>query len=677
MDELKNFEIIQTYTPYSGLLSIYFIESHLISEDKSIEISLDSKDSSISNLIKIHQEEFKSYFINIYKFNLNPSLVDRKNIKYTHINKMIEIKIILTQNKCIFKSINLVDLENDTFLGNLKFSEYKWYLGMKYQPPINALLTDLEIINYYISTLITKENKHKSDLCYGALINYGINLLNNGSKYDFNLFILIYINAYYNEKENMIQKILDTFDIDKIIINNNSSLSYLDELENIYRNQYYHIEKLENKSVIYVIKFYTIYIYFLNILNQKEKLSNFLYELIDNNKYDKLILPKLFLSKYFSFYKTLIIPDDIKIKLINNFINVSSSYNDILNSFSLISEFTNKNFIEILTCIYNNYDKIYKICYEQKRQIILKEYYYQKITDKDKLSTIKNCLDFIITKKTELNYDPIKIDISAYIYFIHNYYDKEFLYFIENKLLDNFIKFEDIEDALLFSSQLRNKQFIPLLETIKKKIKIICKICKQSGEIIDINKYIQKSEKDDLIQIKDLISFIVENELEESYLFIDFNVKIWLSYTITDNLDDLIIIGNIISICKNIDNDIDEENIQLGDKIHNLGLELIRQGKLKGDKLTEFLGGDVAFYTDKKIKNLENENNQLKLKLNNIEGQVNNIRNDLGNLTVDVKTLSKSHNRLTDKVNYLEKNINNIKKDVNSLEIQVNIKNNY
>ena len=124
-------------------------------------------------------------------------------------------------------------------------------------------------------------------------------------------------------------------------------------------------------------------------------------------------------------------------------------------------------------------------------------------------------------------------------------------------------------------------------------------------------------------------------------------------------------------------NDIDEENIQLGDKIHNLGLELIRQGKLKGDKLTEFLGGDVAFYTDKKIKNLENENNQLKLKLNNIEGQVNNIRNDLGNLTVDVKTLSKSHNRLTDKVNYLEKNINNIKKDVNSLEIQVNIKNNY
>ena len=33
---------------------------------------------------------------------------------------------------------------------------------------------------------------------------------------------------------------------------------------------------------------------------------------MNNNKYDNLILPKLYLSKFFKFYKTLEIPEDIK-----------------------------------------------------------------------------------------------------------------------------------------------------------------------------------------------------------------------------------------------------------------------------------------------------------------------------------------------------------------------------
>ena len=163
MSDLKNFEIIKPYQPYKGKFNIYFIESHLSHESKSLEIKLDPNDSSIENLNKVDESELKCenviYIISIYKFSFIPSLIDRKIINYDKNKKLIEIKIILTHNKCIFESINTINIEKDNFLGMIKFSEYKWYLGMKYQPPLQALLSDLQIMNYFINTSTIKENK--------------------------------------------------------------------------------------------------------------------------------------------------------------------------------------------------------------------------------------------------------------------------------------------------------------------------------------------------------------------------------------------------------------------------------------------------------------------------------------------------------------------------------------
>ena len=82
MDNLKNFEIIKTYQPYKGKFNIYFIESHLSHESKSLEIKLDENDSSIENLIKVDESELKSdkviYIICIYKSSLVPSLINKK-----------------------------------------------------------------------------------------------------------------------------------------------------------------------------------------------------------------------------------------------------------------------------------------------------------------------------------------------------------------------------------------------------------------------------------------------------------------------------------------------------------------------------------------------------------------------------------------------------------------------
>ena len=97
-------------------------------------------------------------------------------------------------------------------------------------------------------------------------------------------------------------------------------------------------------------------------MNLNEKLITILYELLDKNKYDQLILPKLYLSDFFPFYQSLIVPNDIKIKLADKFIGVSKSYNDLINSLSLIKQYTNNNTIKLLTSIKHNFEKIINIC---------------------------------------------------------------------------------------------------------------------------------------------------------------------------------------------------------------------------------------------------------------------------------------------------------------------------
>ena len=676
MSDLKNFEIIKPYQPYKGKFNIYFIESHLSHESKSLEIKLDPNDSSIENLNKVDESELKCenviYIISIYKFSFIPSLIDRKIINYDKNKKLIEIKIILTHNKCIFESINTINIEKDNFLGMIKFSEYKWYLGMKYQPPLQALLSDLQIMNYFINTLIIKENKSKGDLCYTALINYGIDLLKSYNNYDYEFFLLLYFNTFYNESGNLIQEALDIFDIEKVRINNNLSiLNYSEELGYIYKNQYYHLEKLNDKSEKYLFRFYAIYIHFLNTIKQDEKLLLILYELMDNNKYEQLILPKLYLSNFFDFYKTLIIPNNIKIKLADSVFKVSNSYFDLMNSISLISQFTNNNFVKLISIIKNYYDKINSICYNEKKCIIL-EYNFEKNIDENELSIIKECFDFFLTMKKKYNFEAIRIDIKTYIYFITNNYNKDFLYFLENKLFDSIIIFEDIKDALLFSSQLRFKKLIPLLEIIIFRIDTIINICKKCNRYIDIEKYIKTDITDDLTKIKELILSIVQKEKKELYKFIKFNINIWLPYTVTKKLEDLFAIRKIISINKEIENEIDEDIIGLGEKIHNLGMELIRNNELKGDKLTEFLGEDQAFYTDKKIKNLEKENDNLKMQINNINVQINNIKKDFSDLKSDVKSLFITKEILINKIETIEDNIKDLRKDIYFLQNSLN-----
>ena len=131
------------------------------------------------------------------------------------------------------------------------------------------------------------------------------------------------------------------------------------------------------------------------------------------------------------------------------------------------------------------------------------------------------------------------------------------------------MSFDDLEKALSFSSQFQNRKFITLLKNIKKSIDKIAIICSFSYKYIDIQNYIEGRDSDDLPQIKELIEYIINSEKSSSKKFITFNIKIWLQYTLLKNLGDLYTVRQIIFRCKEIEPELDENIINLKEKIHN------------------------------------------------------------------------------------------------------------
>ena len=541
----------------------------------------------------------------------------------------------------------------------------------------------------------------------------------------------------------------------------------VEKLEKITQNNIY-----DKNLEYYLIKFYTIYIYFLYILGLYQYLEEILKDIRDNNKINNLILPMLYLSDYSIFYKSILISNEMKKSLINKFIYASKNYNDLLISFSFIKDYVNRDFVNILFIITENYDKINEICIKEQKSLQINEYVknnnkddlnkikeylniiitkinknnykaieidldiwsfylynindnnffnylkyyliqssliyndienilkflskyvnknfisileiivnnYQKIenicfnenksiniknyitqANNDDYSKIKEYLEFILSHKKEKNFETISFDVSIIKFFIEDKYPLVFLKFLETKLFQSSINYKDISDSLIFSSNLNEKQIIHILDIIINNFDNINYICKKENTFINLEKYISKSRNDELSKIKELISIIINKEKSYMYNSIKFDIKIWIPYLEGDDLDNLKMIKKIIIICKEVDNSLDEENINLGVKIHNIGFDLIKKGKLNGEKLILFLGEDEAFYLEKKNKKLENENDLLKQK--NID-----LNDKVGNLLKENKILK-------NKVNILESNIENLYKKMNKKIEELNNEN--
>ena len=759
--------------------TIYFIESHLQSENEEIEISIDSSIKYLEQLKKINQKIIKDnnqndFIINVFSLNLKPNLIKKKEIKEIEKIKTINLKIYLKKNKTKFESNNLINIEKDNFLTDLKFVIIKGWFGKEQTSPKKLEISILQIVHIFNETLLIKEKIKTDDKIYLNFIEFGLNKLDESEKYELELYLILYINILNGNNYLYIKKIFDIFEIEKISKTkvDTSLLKYQDKLDNLYKNQIYLVEKLEkitqnniyDKNLeYYLIKFYTIYIDFLYILGLYQYLEEILKDIRDNNKINNLILPMLYLSDYSIFYKSILISNEMKKSLINKFIYASKNYNDLLISFSFIKDYVNRDFVNILFIITENYDKINEICIKEQKSLQINEYVknnnkddlnkikeylniiitkinknnykaieidldiwsfylynindnnffnylkyyliqssliyndienilkflskyenknfisileiivnnYQKIenicfnenksiniknyitqANNDDYSKIKEYLEFILSHKKEKNFETISFDVSIIKFFIEDKYPLVFLKFLETKLFQSSINYKDISDSLIFSSNLNEKQTTPILDIIINNFDNINYICKKENTFINLEKYISKSRNDELSKIKELISIIINKEKSYMYNSIKFDIKIWIPYLEGDDLDNLKLIKKIIIICKEVDNSLDEENINLGVKIHNIGFDLIKKGKLNGEKLILFLGEDEAFYLEKKNKKLENENDLLKQK--NID-----LNDKVGNLLKENKILK-------NKVNILESNIENLDKKMNN-----------
>jgi hypothetical protein len=455
-------------------------------------------------------------------------------------------------------------------------------------------------------------------------------------------------------------------------------------LDNFYRNQNNIIEKFLfciNNNIFtknlefYLKRFYTIYIYILYLTKENEKIENIFKDLLDN-KYDNLILSKLYLSTCHSFYKKLLISNEIKLRLINKLIDSSENYHKLLLAFSLISEYVNKDFVKILEIICQNYGKINDLCFLGKIQITMEDYINQK--SNDDLNKIEEYLKILLTNKKRIQYSPLHFSNDIFFYFIEINNNSKFISFLENLLIETSISVKDLQQYLTFSSKIRNNDIILVLELIINKFEIFNSICKKQKKCVLISDYIKQNPKDDLIKLKNLISIIVEKQKSVSYNCFKINIELFKLYSENNDFEYLKLLQSIINIIKTIDV-LNEELISLPYKIHNAGIKMIKEGKMDNEKLILFLKEDEMLYNEKKICDLititdflnkenylrkeqcmllENENKLRKEQIENLKKEISYLKNSNEYLVSKIDSLKLDNEKLHSKINSLFNQIN-------------------
>ena len=523
--------------------SIYFIESHLENEDQDIEIVLESSNKCFNKLRKIMQKNIINdniqYIASVYLSNFKPNLIKSKEIKEINNIKTIKIKICLKKNKTKFESINSINIEQDNFLFDIKFEPIKGWFSKASIPPESLELTNLHIINLFNESLLIKEKKKNTEEIFITFLKLGINLLKTNINYELESFLILYINIINSNNNILIKEIFDLFEIKNIIKKkaDTSLLQYQDKLDNLYKNQFYVVEKINsiiklniyNKSFeYYLIKFYTIYIYYIYNLGLYQYLENILKDLRDNNNYNILILPILYLSDYHSFYKKIPISHDIKNSLIKELIPASKNNNDLICSFNLISEYINKDFANILFIITENYDKINDICLKEKKYLDINKFI--KNNNNDDLNKIQEYLDYIANHINKYNYKSIIINNGIWDFYTKDSNNNNFFIFLKSYLIKSSLSMNDINNSLIFISKYNNKSIIDTLEIIKINFNKIKTICSSEKKQLNIFKYIILSDKDDYNKLMEYLIFFFSQKQKDNLEIIYFDVKIWSFY---------------------------------------------------------------------------------------------------------------------------------------------------
>ena len=787
-------KIIQTY---------FFIESHPKSINNDVEIVLDIKHSSIQPLRKLLEKDFKSseeqedFVVSVYAGDIISSLLKEKEIKTVNGIKTFPVKIIQKVQKNKFPGTLYPYLLNDTFINFTKFEIMKKIIGKNIDPPKQIVLYPYQYMTLFSEALLIKERIKINDKSYLELLRFGMNILKNSGTVPFKLFLMIYEKILNSGNIELLHNILDYFYINKIEQPNNlEELNIFEEpLMLIYGDSTIIVENIKMIPNVnfefYLIKFYTVNILYHYIKKDFEKDLSVIIELRDNNPFDKLILAKLYLSEFNPFYQSLPITQEIKLSLIDSFIQASPSYEKLQLAFSMIKEYVQGDLNNILSIVINNYEKINQICLANKRPFKINDYIIQKydddltkvqnslitigqnklskgfkaidfridmwdlylnegknpefleflksdliqtslycfeITDslsyiikytrknlvtmlelfvknydkiediciaekkyinvidylipdeKDNYDLIQKNLDYIIARKMKRQYETFYFKIDIWLFYINNDFNNEFLNYLESKLFEGILYHSDVLDFLRYCSELRNRDIVPVLEMIIKYYKKIYIFTKKEKTEVDFSKYFDaKINTDNIEQIYKLICQIIEEERLSNYNTIKFKTSIWEPYSNVKNLIVLRYIRKIIIQCYIMDITVNEAQIDLGRKIHDVGFLYIRQGKLTGDKLLEFLGFEEAFYVEGQIDDIietnKDQQRQLDEHLKNIKylyDENNKMKARVSNCENNISRLWEENNRLVNRVNGLSSDVSSLRSRVSSLERDVN-----
>ena len=783
------------------------IESHPASLGRNFEVKLDMKHTGAQPLRKIIEktlnltDEHQDYIITIYAGDIISSLIKDKEIKIINgIIRAFPVKIALINQKNKFESFINPSVDKDFFIPSVKFEEMKKFFGKNIDPPPHVELSPIDYIPLFSEAILLGLIKQAKDPIYLEFLRFSVEKIKTLEIIPCNLFFLIYEEILNSQDVDLLNSILAIFNINKIqrtqrieelnkfkegfILIYNNRENYINQIKKIYN-----VDFLSN-----LIKFYTVIIFYHFQYDDIPTIENILTELNDKNPYDKLILPKMFLSEFNSFYRSLKIKLEIKMSLMNGYIQVSITFNNLLSAFSMISEYIKGDLNTLFTILNQNYEKINEICNKNRNSLIINNYISQKkeddldkiqenlitlgqnklnkeykaisfnnnmwdfyFTDKknekflefleshliqtsldleeikesleyiikytkrsmvemlelivknyDKLETIckkenkyinaqdflspnnndntdaiiKN-LDYIIARKIKAKFETINFKIDLWFFYINNNFNQDFLLYLERKLFEGVFYYEDIIDCINYGITQRHKKFSLVLKLFIDNFEKINDFIQKKNECLDITRYVEfKEAEDNMDEIYRLISELINLEKIKGYKIFNFPIQIWESYSRRQDLDHLRLIRKIITKLSEMDSTLNEKDLKLDQKIHDTGHMYIKDRKLSGNNLLEFLGYEEIFFNHDQFnfllnmnlvlkgeitKNLE-EINLLKEKNENLVNKLEHFQNKIDDLQKQNSELIKRIEKDESDIRYHSKRIGDCENDIRNLK---------
>ena len=261
----------------------------------------------------------------------------------------------------------------------------------------------------------------------------------------------------------------------------------------------------------------------------------------------------------------------------------------------LPASFEVKDYSSILSMIERKPDIIIKYCSERDNKDKYYKLFYSLLLffranyEKEKVQTLLN------DKKLRKYF--VEILSTNYQKYSNVEVPDDLIYdIIEQKK----ITFDKIKNALSFANS--NEK---ILNIINKYIDLICQICNKENKKIEMSEMVNPKSTDNLNVIIDDIQKILNYQVNKNIKFITFNEVFWrkyIQYNDNKNLKNLVLINKALSLYQNIDKSLNIQNLELPKKIHETGLNSIKNGELKNEALIDFIENDDIYYKDKKYE---------------------------------------------------------------------------